>query len=197
MPRCARPRRPPALRPMIDLPPVTPAALAAFARREDRRLVVPAAELAETIARTLGRIRAEVAAERLPAPTETLRWIDAGTETAGQLLALLGDVRAVAALVPGLAEQDLAAVERIRGALVGVRWQHLARAITDAGGRPKTGGAEARAELMRLARDAFDPPLRGDAARRFARMILGTGAARNRGQDARSFGCAARADLPA
>jgi hypothetical protein len=169
-------------------PRIDPAALAAWARREGVELaVVPSLASVERINAVLARLHAIRAAPRAPAPAAVLEWLDVAGQHAAALAAL-APADAALRLVPDLSLEDLAALDRLRAAFATARWQYLARAVAATGGRPRTGRAEARAELGAVAADLFDPPLGSRARRRFTAWALSAARAGKGGSFAPCFG---------
>ena len=190
MPRRARPRRPP-VAPRVEAPAprILPDQVTARMRREALALAVPAEVLAARLQAIADCLHAARTAPREPAPRAVLEWIEATDARAAELAALMGEPQAVLRLVPDADPAALAAVARLREALAGARWKHLARAMTATAGRPRGGGAEARAKLAQIGAECFAPPLRGRRLAAFARWFFAECASRNGGQDAPSSSC--------
>jgi hypothetical protein len=143
----------------------------AFARSECVALAAPSADVAARVQAVAEQLHAARTAPRPPPPSAVLSWIEE-TDAVAEGLARLVPPEAVKLLVPEVAEEDLAALHRLRAAVAQARWRHLARAITATGGRPALGMARFRAELAELAAEAFVPPLRGRRRARFIEWAL-------------------------
>lgn len=173
MTRAAKPRRPPEMRcANLPRPVISPAALRAFAQREEAALTSPAEEVSATLQAIADRFHATATAPRPPSPSEVLAWIEAARDACASLAALLPAEGLAPQLVPDLPADALVALPRLGEALKQARWRCLAQAMIATGGRPRTGGPEARKGIAHVAAVAFSPPLRGRSLARFHRWVL-------------------------